>query len=268
MNEPSADEVLVLQTPMGPRQAVVRTPARLAKYPTLLIALAGPIHACLDDPDYCVVSDILLAAGHRVASFDLPNHGQRVNAHGKNLSGMAAAIAAGEDVFADIRCTGQALIDQAIQQKWTHADDILLMGISRGGLSAMHIMAADPRVGAAAVISTVTDLPTLHEFANLRDHPIIQQSNAQALLEPLSDRWLFGAIGQTDPRVNADLAIDFFHQLQARGKSRFPSLYVGPGQSHGSTFDQHLAYQAAAAFLLDRHAQIARPDSLLPLATP
>lgn len=267
MPEPSVDQIFPLPTPLGPRQATVRTPARSAPYPTLLIALAGAIQPCLDDPDYCVVSDLFLAAGHRVASFDLPNHGQRINQHGRNLTGMAAAIAAGDDVFADIRQTGRALIDLAIREKWVHAGDVLLMGISRGGLSAMHIMAGDDRVGAAAIISPVTHLPELHEFAHLHGHPLVQQSNAMALLEPLSNRWLFGAIGESDPRVNTQQARAFFEHLGSRATTRFPTLYVGPGQSHGKTFDQQLAYQAAAAFLMQRHVEFAQPHSFLQTAS-
>lgn len=261
---PDGDEDVTLQTPWGERVARVRTPVRLAPHPTLIITLANTRQSMLNDDGYRTVGDIMLAAGHRVASFDLPNHGPRIDQYGAKLEGMAAAISAGVDVFADIRDTGKTLIDHAIAHQWTRPGEIALMGISRGGLSALHVMAADQRVGAAAIISPVTLLTALKEFAHLQDNEIIQRSNAATLINQLADRWLFIACGQTDPRVHAGECFKFHANLRARAITKLPTLYVGPGQSHGHSFEQHFAYQAAAAFLLYRLTEISKCTTFEP----
>jgi len=258
---PFADEVFTVRAPMGQRKILLRTPERLAAHPSLLITLGGPCQRMIDDADYRTVSDIFLAAGHRVASFDLPNHGERVDEHGEGLPGMAKAIESGSDVFGDIRDTGRALIDHAVTQGWTRADEVMLLGVSRGGLSAMHIMAGDERVGAAAVLAPVTHLPALNAFAHLEGNPIIAQSNADALVDRLADRWLLVSNGETDPVVDERACFAFYSRLVANSTSRLPELYTAPGQSHGTTYVEHIAYQVAASFLLTKLAACGKMSS-------
>lgn len=46
---------------------------------------------------------MFLAAGHRVASFDLPGHGTLIDEFGEGLNNWVNAINAGVDVFDEIK---------------------------------------------------------------------------------------------------------------------------------------------------------------------
>jgi dienelactone hydrolase len=250
-----ADEEIIFCVGGEPRKALVRSPERLCRVPTVLVCLASDRRTSVDGADYRRVADIFLAAGHRVASFDLPKHGERADKRLKGLDGMAAAIEAGEDVFADVRETGKALLDALSAQGLMPAGFALLNGVSRGGLSALHVMAADPRVLACALHAPVTDLPTLREFSRLKGHPVVEQSNAAALVDRLADRPLFIAIGCADARVGAERCFDFHARLCAVARAVPPVLFTMPGASHAKDFSEDLGYQAAAAFLLARYAE-------------
>ena len=233
-----------------PRTALLRTPPEPARRPSLLIDLCGTKESALDESPYNIVPGIFLAAGHCVASFDLPRHGERADAFGEGLMGMAAAIAAGIDVFADVAATGRALIDHCVARGLSLQGAVVMNGTSRGGLSAMHVMAADPRVAACAVHAPVTDLPTLREFAALKGNPIIGRSNAMALADRLADRPLFIAIGSSDPRVDANRCREFHAAVVAASVRPRAELFITEGASHADGFDDQPGYHAAAAFLL------------------
>ena len=240
------------------RLARVRTPACLCQHPALLITLTSTRTAALDHRDMRMVPDIFLAAGHRVTSFDLPNHGERMNRYGKGLTGMAAAAADGVDVFADLQETGRALISRCIELGLARAGGIVLNGVSRGGLSALHVMAADDRVLACAIHAPVTYLPALREFKALAGNPIIQRANALALVDRLADRPVFVAIGVEDPRVGAAHALEFHARLKVLARTCAPELFIAPGISHGKTYPEEIGYYAAAGFLLRHYAEQAK----------
>lgn len=253
------DEEVTFRVGGSERKALMRTPERLCRTPTVLVSLTADRRTSLDGEDYRRVPDIFLAAGHRVASFDLPNHGERANAHGKGLDGMAAAIEAGEDVFADIQATGKALLDALSGRGFLPGGFALFNGVSRGGLSALHVMSADARVLACAVHAPVTDLPTLREFSRLKGTALVERSNAAALVERLAGRPLFIAIGCGDVRVGAEHCFDFYARLCAGARGNAPVLFTMAGNSHAEGFSQDVGYQAAAAFLLARYAEAAKP---------
>jgi hypothetical protein len=155
----------------------------------IVICLAGTRHSRFVDKDGAsIVAETLLACGHPVISFDLPNHGEYADAHGEGLNGMAAAVAAGHDVFEGIRAVGSAAIDWARSQDWGAGSDAMVDGVSRGGHAALHLMAADSRVIAGAIHAPVTHLPALREYSALASHPIIQRANAESLIDKLADR--------------------------------------------------------------------------------
>lgn len=246
---------IVLDVQGVKRHVLFARPRRAVKRSSLAICLGGHrSKAFTDSNEHDIVTRTLLGAGHTVASFDLPNHGEQINAFGKNLDGMAAAAAAGHDVFADIQHTGRAVIDWAIAEGLTRPGEVLLQGTSRGGLAALHIMAADDRVLACAIDAPVTHLPTLREFAALADNPIIQRSNAAALIDRLAGRPIFMSMGESDPRVSAEHAFAFMAHLSARAEIDRNEIYCGAGMSHGKTFEPEPGYQAAAAFLIRAHA--------------
>jgi dienelactone hydrolase len=155
---------------------LLRAPAFLAERPALLIHLTLAMGEGLDDPPHAIVPRAFLAEGHRVATFDLPNHGRLVDDDGAGLDGIAAAMAAGKDVVASAVATGRALVD-AYQERFHHERGrIVLSGISRGGHFALHLLAADPRIAAVATFAPVTNLYALREFAGLDHCPLVDQA--------------------------------------------------------------------------------------------
>ncbi len=232
-------------------KALVRTPQNLSRDPALLIFLGGTRRNSLEGEWFRIVPDIFLAAGHRVASFDLPKHGDRREGDAEGLSGMARAVARGEDVFAELQATGRALVDACIAHGYADPARVVAAGTSRGGLGALHLAAADTRVRAFAMFWPVTYLPVLQEFRELADHPIVRRSNADALIPSVAGRPAFIAMAQTDLRVGADACRAFHSKLFAasRGGAE-PELFCPGGQSHGPTCPLGAGYLAGAAFLL------------------
>ena len=257
------DQTLSLPVCDQRRRAVVRTPKELAGRAALLINLASDTEHALDGELFRVVPAIFLAAGHRVASFDLPHHGAHRGAFGGGLAGWAAAARAGVDVFGDIRDTGRALIDLCLQHGLAREEAIVLSGTSRGALAALHVMSADTRVLAAAVHWPVTHLPALREFSGLEANPIIERANAQALLPNLADRHVFIAIGSVDPRVDAAACARLYEGLRSLAATNAPELFTGPGATHAKScadphpgrFPMETGYHAGAGFLLQQCAK-------------
>lgn len=243
------DEELTLSVNGRERTALVRTPERVTPGRVLLIELALDRAFTLDNPPYNIISDIFLAAGHRVASLDMPQHGELADAFGEGLTGMANAARAGIDVFADFAAAARELVDACIVMKWAKAGRVVITGTSRGGHASLALMAGDARVLACAPIAPVTYLPALTEFADLADHPIIRRWNANALIPHLADRHVFINIGEEDPRVDAGHCFDFHARLTAASHTIKPVLYTLPGATHGEAFLEP-GYHAAAAFLL------------------
>lgn len=252
------DETLEFRVGGELRRAVLRTPARLSACPALLVVLSADRTIPLTQSGAVwVTPSIFIGAGHRMVTFDLPNHGERADHHGEGLVGMAAALAAGVDVFADVQATGRALLDLGSQRGWTDGG-IALEGTSRGGLAALHLLAADARINACAIHSPVTHLPKLAEFAALEGNPLVERSCAMALIERLADRPLLIAIGESDPRVGQDHCLAFLGRLTARARQRPPEFFTAPGVSHGPSYPSELGYQTAAGFLLRELASYAK----------
>lgn len=248
------DEILTLSVLGRTRTAVVRAPETPLPGGALLINLALDRRTTLDVHPYGLVPAIFLAAGHRVATFDMPRHGEDAVDGLEGLPGMAAACARGEDVFTELRATASALIDACVARGWAQPGRLVVSGTSRGGHAALHVLAGEARVLAAAAMAPVTHLPALWEFAALADSPIIQRSNAAALVPHLADRRVLLVMGETDPRVDAAPCFDLYARLRAAGRQTPPALFTLPGATHGDAVLEP-GYHAMAAFLLQACAE-------------
>ena len=248
---PCTDEELVLSVDGLERKALLRSPECVSPGGCLLIDLAWDRTTTLDLHPYSLVADIFLAAGHRVASLDMPKHGELADAGdgGEGLAGMANAMARGEDIFAEFRATGRAFIDACVARGIVQPGRVVVTGTSRGGHASLHLMAGDPRVLGCAAMFPVTYLPALDEFAPLVDIPRVQAANAEALLPQLADRPVFLCIGEGDPRVSAAHCFNLYARLNAAARHTKPVLYILPGETHGAAFLEP-GYQSAAAYLL------------------
>lgn len=231
---------------------VVRIPENKSKRPALLIAIAADWKTVFNNAAYNTIPNIFLAAGHNVASFDLPNHGALVDSYGEGLEGWANAISDGINIFEKIRKTGSKIIDIAIKENLVWKETVVITGVSRGGFSAMHIMAYDTRVYAAAVHAPVTDLRALREFDGLKENKLLLSANAENLVSMLADRFLFISIGEKDPRVDEKACFEFYARLYACSKNIRPQLFVLQGQTHGTTASNEASYNACASFLLEK----------------
>jgi len=236
------------------RKALLRTPRKLSQRSALLINLAVDRHATLDGEWFDIVPNVFLAAGHRVASLDMPFHGELAEPGGEGLVGMARAIARGENPFAGLTAAGTALINHCLKNGLADERLIVASGTSRGGLGALHLMAAEPRLLAVAIHAPLTDLATPHEFSEVRNHPMAALVAAVSLIDRLVDRPVFITIGTSDPRVGADHCFDFHARLQAASRITPPVLFVAEGESHGETCYPGAGYNAGAAFLLSQCA--------------
>ncbi len=243
----------------GRRRAfLLRKPNRANEDPVLLMNLAMDRRTTLDQHPYGISSDIFLAAGHWVCSLDLPNHGDNANEYGEGLPGIAAAMAAGVNVFDQFRQVASAAIDQAVQIAGIRSNRIFATGTSRGGLCALHVMAQDARVAGIAAIVPVTDLLQLQEFAPLGRTPAVAAASAIALIPQLRGRNVFIAIGLNDQRVGTAQCLDFHARLLlASGGMGLVVLHIDPTAVHRST---DAAYHRGAAFLLDLAAKTAQPE--------
>ena len=249
------DEELTIKVNGEETLAIIRTPIRRAVRPALLINLAADVKNALGGDFFRIVPDIFLAAGHRVVSFSLPCHGERVNEYGEGIEGWANSIKAGIDVFADIRATGTTLIDLCLERDLAYGETIVIDGTSRAGLAALHILSAESRITAAAIHAPVTYIPAVTEYHGTEENLMVKRSNASALVPKLADKPLFIAIGSSDVRVGAEHCFEFYAGLRAVCKQNPPQLFTGPGPSHNTDpgcFAAETGYHAAAGFLL-RH---------------
>lgn len=254
-----SDEDLWLDVPGKRRRLILRTPAQLTHDPALLIELAKDCRGTLNDHPYNQTANIFLAAGHRVASFDLPNHGDDKNDFGEGLDGMAKASAAGVDVFEQIRAAARATVALAISRGLTRAGRIYVAGTSRGGLSSLHAMVGEPKIAAAAIYGPVTHLPVLREFAPHANLQLVQDNCAASLIPQLAGRDVFVAIGMNDARVGTADCLDFHARLKLANVGGETRLHVDYADGHSvSDAGRHLG----ALFLLARAARGTLPASI------
>ena len=227
------ERILHLDVAGVARACRLRVPRRRAPDPALLVNLAGTAEEALAGHPYRLAPRDFLAAGHAVVAFDLPNHGALADRFGSGLTGMAAAVAGGVDVFAALRAHGRAAVDACVARGLGRAGRVFVAGTSRGGLAALHLLAADGRIAAAAVNAPVTHLPALREFALLGGAPLAERNSALTLTDRIGRRPVWIGINRADSRVGTAHCRRFFARLRAsQGASSASSLHVYEGETH------------------------------------
>ncbi|OQB75066.1 MAG: Prolyl oligopeptidase family protein [candidate division TA06 bacterium ADurb.Bin131] len=259
MNIPAFTEAkFPLRTGTKNSYFVVRTPENLIERPILLITIGADCNSALNLPNHNIIPDLFLSAGHRVASFDLPGHGTLIDEFGEGMNNWVNAINAGINVFDEIKKIGIQVIDTIIKEKLAWQNMVMISGTSRGGFAALHIMASDKRVQAAAVNAPVTNIGIVSEFTQISQHPLIKAANTENLISCLANRFIFIAIGETDPRVDAKSCFEFYAKLDAASNLVKPQLFVLPGETHGNTALHRAGHIAGGAFLLYKTAILIR----------
>ncbi len=219
---PTNSEEFTLQRPYGKLVVVIQTAAdkKLADDPLLLLNLSADRMSAMVDGKYGALVRPFLDQGHRVASFDLPSHGDRVDECGSGIAGMAASVAAGKKPFDLLVEDARLVIDELIKRGLAKPGRIMLCGVSRAGYCALRIAAADDRITATAALAPVTDWRALKEFADTRNKPEIAALALTNYADKLAGKRFYVAIGNADSRVGTDACTRFILSVNEAEKNR------------------------------------------------
>lgn len=234
-NGHAAEAVLPLKTSNGVEFSILG-PKPEKPAPTLFI-FALDAKTTLNSPLYRQAGNVLAKQGYLCVSVDLPCHGDQKRAgEPGELAGWRHRVDAGDDPMAELTRRTKSVLAFLIAEGYTDADRVAACGTSRGGFSALHIAAADPRVKCVAAYSPVTDLKALREFKGAEDAPLVRQLALVKHADRLAGRAVWISIGDRDERVDTDAAIRFARALSAASAAKkLPSgveLHVGPAEGH------------------------------------
>lgn len=183
--------------------------------PTLIV-LSGSAEETLSSA-YFLQSGVLLSPqGYLCVSLDLPCHGQdRVKDQPDGIAGWRHRLDANQDLMGDLCRRSTEMLNYLVAKGYTDPEQIAATGTSRGGFSALHLAAHEPRIRCVAAMAPVTDLLVLTEFKGMT-HPeraaVLSVSN---LAHELASRNIWLVIGDRDERVGTDNMIAFGRKLTA-----------------------------------------------------
>jgi pimeloyl-ACP methyl ester carboxylesterase len=195
-------------------------PELLARQPLLLLSLCGDRETALTIQPYCLGVQSALSHGHRALSFDLPNHGKRLDKYGEGIQGWRKAWVDGEDRFRQFVEEASAVIGWCIEQGRAEPGRVVVYGISRGGYLALRLLAADARISAAAAVAPVTDWRDVSEFSADKGREDLARLRLARYVEALAGKRIFMAIGNSDDRVSTLSCCRFFLDLQEANAGR------------------------------------------------
>lgn len=197
-----------------PLMCLLAEPEQLSDCPAMLLNFAFDRVISLKEAPYDITPRMFVEAGHRVVSFDLPCHGDRViSGQPDGIAGFCAEWMSGRDVFAGFVDEGRTVIDALIQRGLSEPGRIFASGSSRGAYCALRLMAADKRIKATAAFSPVTDWCALKEFALLRNQPKLAELALTNFAYALAGRPIWAAIGNHDLRVGTECSLRFAEAL-------------------------------------------------------
>ena len=212
----------------------------IALRPGLVLSLASDRLSSLENPAFSDAATAFVKAGHYALSFDLPNHGDRVDEHGEGIAGMCAAFLAGRDPFQRVVADGVAAIDACLTEGIVADDMVFVSGVSRGGYCALRLAAEDRRVAGVAGIAPVTDWRILSEFAAVRDSPEVAALALDNWATSLATRPVYLAIGNRDNRVGTVACVRFAQRVldaEAAGEVVSSQLRLHVVDSPGHALD-------------------------------
>jgi len=176
-------------------------------------------------PDF-IATDCFLNAGHRVLTFDAPNHGERIDKYGSHIEGFCNAYMDGVDPFKIFIEDGKAVIDHCIASGYARPGRIVIGGVSRFGYLAFRLMAEDRRISAAAGYAPVTDWNDIG-FDKAKGKVDIDCLRLTNFVSQLAGRHIFISVGNHDGIVNTSSCMRFFLALmEANKRAGFDDSYV------------------------------------------
>ena len=185
----------------------------LHENPALLLSFAMDKYTSLNIRPYNITADMFLKNGHRVLSFDLPNHGERIDKYGENIEGFRNALIDGADPFLVFLTDADAVINYCINEGIVNLGNIFVCGTSRAGYLAIRLLAANCKVSAAAAYAPVTDWGCLSEFVKDVDSDIVKNIRLSSYVDKIAGKPIFITIGSEDKRVSSQSCCRFFVDL-------------------------------------------------------
>ena len=194
-------------------QCRIDSPANLCENAALVLSLGAGVEQTLGDEDFRVPILPVLEAGHRVISFDLPCHGDRVDEFGLGITGFNNMYEHGIDVFSQVTDECKAVLDAVIEKRMAKAGNIGILGTSRGGYIALRAFAADARIKCASCICPVTGWEYLSEFSANKDKEEVLNLRLDNFAHKMVGRAVHLAIGGHDDRVSTESCLRFYLRL-------------------------------------------------------
>lgn len=240
----------VLVNSQLPLHLICPAKEQLAAQPLLLLSFAMDWQTSLCTEPYNLTATHFLRQGHRVASFDLPNHGQRVNEYGRGIAGFRNALTAGENPFTLFIANAKNAIDYCIDQHLAEPQRIMICGTSRAGYLALRLLAEDGHIAACAAFAPVTDWRCLDEFAADKNRQDIKDLKLSRYTKNLSGKSIFIAIGNHDDRVGTASCCRFYLDLLEANKGNDENINFQIHDSPGH-YSQDEWYISGAKFLIN-----------------
>lgn len=217
--------------------------------PTVILMNSHSAADALQDPFGGRCAELLVQAGFRCVTIDIPCHGdQRRMGEPDELDGWANRAAKREDFVADVNRRLSSVLDDLINRGLTDPARIVACGTSRGGFLACHFAAHDSRVRCVTAFAPVTDLSVLEEFRDIRDSPFVSQLAISKIVDRLAGRPIWIVIGDRDERVGTEEARSTARRLtQAARLRHFPSRveFQIVSEPRGHTLPPHVGDDAA-----------------------
>ena len=202
---------------------------------------------------YTTTGRKLAGQGWLYVTLDPPCHGiDQKKGEPRTLSGWAHRVKKGQDLMKPFVSRCRDVLDWLVAKGYTDPKRVAVGGTSRGGLCALHFMAAEPRVKAMVGISPVTNVLALREFSGVK-RTQVKKCNAAGLANQLAGRAIWISIGNDDKRVSTDDCIATTRRFVAAARKKYPNanapieLVIAPSKGH-TNIDR--AYERGAAFVL------------------
>jgi dienelactone hydrolase len=247
-----------LRFPVGDGEVAMRLgrPAVPALRPGLLLNLAGDHATQLQTHPYDIPVRAFLAAGHAVASVEMPGHGDRLRpGDPAGIACFAAGAARGEDVLGRFVADLGRAIDGCIAAGLVSPGAVFAAGTSRGGYVALRLAAECSHLAGVAAYAPVTDWRVLSEFAAVSQRPEVAAMALVHWAPRLAGRPIWIGMGNRDTRVGTTQCLGFAAAVAAAERDLgCPSafcLHVVPEEGHSLAAPWR---QRGAEYLLDQAA--------------
>lgn len=231
----SKPAIQMLKTDSGVRFGIYG--AKPGKPAPTFFVLAGGVEDSLMRAEFNKIGHLLADKGYLSVSLDLPCHGKdQAVGEPSGIAGWRTRLEKGQPLVGDFARKASVVLDKLIKDGYTDAGKVGAAGTSRGGFMALHLAAAEPRIGWVVAYAPVTDLLAVTEFQGSKNDKPMRDLDLKKHADKLAGRPVWLCIGNDDKRVSTDEAILFTRRLVAaaagKGKIVPVELHVMPTAGH------------------------------------